>query len=183
MCLWGEMRWAGAELLLGTLAWRRVRNTALCPGSTRWSGDWGGSQVCVKAVRVSDKFPLAESLSQYCKSLTCEITNWFNHCETMLIKANFNGEYQGSFKIHTSITNLRVLFFSVMFFLSSWLVGVNHRPRTTYCLFLFHNWLICQRAVNVGLIHFDREIEICIRPYRLWQHPSPLFPYWQAVKG
>lgn len=141
-----------------------------------------GFRCVCKGVKVGKKFPVAESLSQYCKSLICEITNWLLTCETTLVRANFNWEFQGSFKIHTLITNLKGSCFFLCYVLFSWLVGVNHGPRTTCCLFLFHNWLICQKAVNVGLIHFDREIEICIRPYRLLQPPL-LFPYWQAVKG
>lgn len=58
-----------------------------------------GFRCVCKGVRVGEKFPLAESLSQYCKSLICVITNWLiTICETMLVRANFNGEFQGSFK-------------------------------------------------------------------------------------
>lgn len=122
---WGELElscclesWHGGEwgilnLVLVQLSWfysleQRLR--------------WVFKCVC-KGVRVGEKFPLAESLSQYCKSLISEITNWLIICETTLVKANFNGEFQGSFKIHTLIMNLKQSCFSSMlrsFFFHDW---------------------------------------------------------------
>lgn len=43
-------------------------------------------------------------------------------CETMLIKANFNGEFQGSFKIYTLITNLKESCFVLCYILSFFMV-------------------------------------------------------------
>lgn len=43
-----ELRRVGAELLLKIPTWRLERSVAFSPGSTHWSGDWGGSQKTVR---------------------------------------------------------------------------------------------------------------------------------------